>query len=117
MPVTNIALIEKAYAAFNDRDIDRALSVMQPDVRWPNGWEGGYMSGHHAIREYWTRQWKELNPRVEPVGFHERQDGTLQVEVHQQVKDLQGESLFDGTVKHVYSFEGGLISAMEIEIQ
>lgn len=28
-------LIKKAYAAFNARDIDTALSTMHPDVQWP----------------------------------------------------------------------------------
>ena len=108
-------LIRKAYAAFNARDIDGALSTMQPDVRWSNGWEGGYISGQEEIRKYWTRQWKEINPNVEPVGFEERENGTVAVEVRQQVKDLQGNSIVDGTVKHIYSFENELIKTMEIE--
>ena len=108
-------LIKKAYSAFNERDIDRALSAMQPNVQWSNGWEGGYINGHVAIKDYWTRQWKEINPNVEPVGFKERENGSLEVEVHQKVKDLRGNLTFDGTVKHIYTFEDGLIKSMEIE--
>ncbi len=109
-------LIYKAYSAFNDRNIDKALSTMQPNVQWSKAWEGGYISGHNEIKEYWTRQWKEINPNVEPVGFNERQNGSLEVEVHQKVKDLQGNPIFDGTVKHIYTFEDGLIKTMNIEI-
>ena len=109
-------LIKKAYAAFNERDIDTALSTMQPNVQWSKAWEGGYISGHDEIKEYWTRQWKEINPNVEPTGFTERQNGSLEVVVHQQVKDLQGNSMFDGTVKHIYTFEDGLINTMDIEL-
>ena len=109
-------LIKKAYAAFNEREIDRALSTMQPNVQWSKAWEGGYISGHNEIKEYWTRQWKEINPNVEPTGFNEREDGSLEVEVHQKVKDLQGNSIFDGTVKHIYTFEDGLINTMDIEL-
>jgi hypothetical protein len=109
-------LIRKAYAAFNERDINKALSTMQPHVQWSKAWEGGYISGHQEIKEYWTRQWKEINPKVEPVGFIERPDGSLEVKVHQQVKDLQGNEIFDGTVKHIYSFEDGLINTMDIEL-
>ena len=108
-------LIKKAYAAFNARDIDTVLSVMHPDVHWPNGWEGGYVNGHDEVRDYWTRQWAALDPTVEPVGFTERQDGQIEVEVHQIAKDLQGNVLFDGIVKHIYSIENGLIKNMEIE--
>lgn len=109
-------LIQKAYAAFNERDIDAALSTMQPDVQWSKAWEGGYISGHDEIKEYWTRQWKEINPHVEPVGFNKRSNASLEVEVHQQVKDLEGNPVFDGTVKHIYTFENGLIKTMDIEL-
>jgi hypothetical protein len=109
-------LIKKAYSAFNQRDIDEALSTMQPNVQWSKAWEGGYISGHDEIKKYWTRQWKEINPNVEPIGFIERKDGSLEVEVHQKVKDLEGNSVFDGTVKHVYTFEDGLIKRMDIEL-
>lgn len=109
-------LIKKAYVAFNERDIDKALSTMQPDVQWSKAWEGGYISGHDAIKAYWTRQWKEINPNVTPVGFNERQNGSLEVEVHQKVKDLDGNPVFDGTVKHIYTFQDGLIKTMDIEL-
>lgn len=109
-------LIKKAYAAFNERDIDKALSTMQPTVQWSKAWEGGYISGHDEIKEYWTRQWKEINPTVTPVGFIERKNGSLEIEVRQKVKDLQGNSIFNGTVKHVYTFENGLIKTMDIEL-
>lgn len=108
-------LIKKAYSAFNARDIDTALSTMHPDVQWPKAFEGGYVSGHDEIRSYWTRQWTEINPRVEPVGFKERPNGTLEITVHQTVKDLQGNPMFDGTVKHIYSLQNGLLRRMDIE--
>jgi len=108
-------LIQKAYAAFNGRDIDKVLSTFHPAVQWSKAWEGGYIIGHDEIRQYWTRQWKELNPIVEPTGFTERPNGSLEVAVHQKVKDLQGGLLFDGTVKHIYTFQDGLIKSMDIE--
>jgi len=108
-------LIKKAYSAFNARDIDKALSTMHPDVQWPQAFEGGYAIGHKEIRKYWTRQWKEINPNVEPVGFNERQDGTLEVTVHQVVKDLKDNLMFDGTIKHIYTLQDSLIRRMDIE--
>jgi hypothetical protein len=110
-------LIKKAYNAFNARDIDTALSTMHPDVQWPKAFEGGYVSGHIEIREYWTKQWTEINPNVQPVGFNERQDGTLEITVHQKVKDLQGNTIFDGIVKHIYTLQGGLLRRMDIELE
>jgi hypothetical protein len=108
-------LIKKAYAAFNLRDIDTALATMQPDVQWWNGWEGGYIRGHSEIKEYWTRQWKELNPHVDPIEISERQNGSLEVQVHQTIMDQGGNLMFDGKVLHLYTFEDGLIKTMDIE--
>ena len=110
-------LIKKAYSAFNSRDIDTAFSTMHPDVQWPKAFEGGYVSGHSEIKEYWTRQWTEIDPDVQPVGFNERQDGTLEVTVHQKVKDLQGNTVFDGIVKHIYTLQDGLLRRMDIELE
>lgn len=107
-------LITTAYAAFNSRDIDAALTTMRHDVRWPKAFEGDFVTGHDEIREYWTRQWGEINPKVDPVQITELPDGRLEVDVHQVVKDLAGAVIFDGTVKHIYTIEGNLIQAMEI---
>ncbi len=109
-------LIKRAYSAFNSRDIDTALSTFHSDVQWPKAFEGGYVSGHDEIRKYWTRQWNDINPNVEPIGFNERQNGTLEVTVHQIVKDLQGNLMFDGAVKHIYIIQEDLLRRMDIEL-
>lgn len=88
---------------------------MHADVEWPKAFEGGYVKGKEAIREYWTRQWSEINPKVEPVGIVETGDGRLEISVHQVVKDLKDVVLFDGIVKHVYTLEEGLLRRMYIE--
>ncbi|MDO1451596.1 nuclear transport factor 2 family protein [Rhodocytophaga aerolata] len=109
-------LIKKAYAAFNSRDIARVLSTFHPDVQWPKAFEGGYVSGHDEIRKYWTRQWSQINPRVKPTEFNERENGTLEVSIHQRVKDMQGNLIFDGAVKHIYTIQDNLLVRMDIEL-
>lgn len=111
------SLIEKAYAAFNNRDIEMALSTFHPDVEWPKAFEGGYIIGHNEIRAYWTRQWSEINPNVEPVNIIGRQDGKYEVKVKQVIKDLQGNLLFDGIVKHIYTLDENLLRSMYIETE
>ncbi len=108
------AVLERTYAAFNARDIDTVLAVMHPHVDWPNGMDGGRVRGHAAVRAYWTRQWGLIDPRVEPRGFTLEADGRIAVAVHQVVRDLAGTVLKDDMVQHVYGFEGGLITSMEI---
>lgn len=108
-------LIKKAYPAFNSRDIDTALLTFHPAVQWPKAFEGGYVNGHEEIGTYWTRQWSEINPTVEPIRFIQRPNGTFEVTVQQMVKDLKGNILFDGEVKHVYTLEDNLLRKMDIE--
>lgn len=108
-------IIRQAYTAFNLRDIDTVLSLLDPSVRWSNGWEGGYVNGHDEVRRYWLRQWQELNPTVTPVSFHEKPDGRIEVDVHQVVNDVRGNLLVDGFVKHIYTVDDGKINRMDIE--
>ncbi len=108
-------LIRKAYLAFNARDIPTVLTTFHPEVRWSKAWEGDYATGHDEVRDYWLRQWQELNPHVEPIGFKKRADGKLEVAVHQVVKDNQGQLLFEGPVKHVYTIQDELFKQMDIE--
>jgi nuclear transport factor 2 (NTF2) superfamily protein len=103
------------YAAFNARDIDTVLAALAEDVDWPNAWEGGRLRGRAEVRDYWTRQWAEIDGRVEPVGFASRPDGRVAVEVDQTVRDLDGALLSEGRVRHVYAFRDELVVAMEVE--
>jgi ketosteroid isomerase-like protein len=107
-------LLRGAYAAFNARDIERALVLMHPDVDWPNGMEGGRVRGHEEVRSYWTRQFGMIDSRVEPSAFEELEDGRVAVRVHQVVRSLDGEVLSDGEVTHIYSFRDGVVERMEI---
>jgi hypothetical protein len=86
-------------------------------VQWPKAFEGGYVRGHEEIRKYWTRQWTEINPNVEPSAINERQNGTIEVIVHQRVMDLQDNLMFDETVKHIYTIHDGLLRRMDIELE
>jgi len=108
------ALLQRAYAAFNARDLDGALATMQPDVVWPNGMEGGFVNGHEGVRAYWTRQWGMIDPRVDPVSFTEDESGRIVVSVHQVVRELSGKVLLDRMVEHVHTFKDGLIQQMDI---
>jgi ketosteroid isomerase-like protein len=107
-------LLCRAYAAFNARDIDAVLSMMHPDVEWPNGMVGGYVYGHDGVRAYWTRQWGLIDPIVEPQAFRTEPDGRILVEVHQRVLDMDGGTLLEGRVQHIYSIRDGLVWHMEI---
>ncbi len=108
-------LIAQAYSAFNHRDIDGALALMSENVSWPKASEGGRVVGKEEIRSYWTQQWKEFDPHVEPLEVIDQEDGTTEVKVHQLVKSLGGDVLSDSEVWHVYTIANGLIERMDLK--
>ena len=112
--MTDRDLLLTIYTAFNRRDIDAVLTALHPEVDWPNGMEGGRVYGREAVRQYWQRQWKQIDPVVEPQSFHTDSTGAIAVEVHQVIRDLSGSLLTERIVQHVYRIEGGLIRSMEI---
>ncbi len=107
--------LEALYTAFNARDIDAVLVAMTDDVDWPNAWEGGRLHGKEAVRDYWTRQWQAIDPRVEPVSFSGRAGGVVAVDVDQVVRTPAGALLSEDRVVHVYTLRGGLVARMDVE--
>jgi hypothetical protein len=107
--------LRSLYQAFNTRDIDAVLAAMSDEVDWPNAWEGGRVHGKEAIRAYWTRQWKEIDPQVEPISITTRPDGRVAVDVHQVVRAPDRSLPAEARVLHVYNMKDGLITNMEVE--
>jgi len=108
------ALIGQAYSAFNRRDIDGALALMSENVNWPKASEGGRVVGKEEIRAYWTRQWTEFDPHVEPIEVTDRAAGRTDVKVRQLVRNLNGDVLSDQVLLHIYTIANGLIERMDI---
>jgi hypothetical protein len=102
------------YAAFNRRDIDGVLALMSEKVDWPKASEGGRVVGKEEIRAYWTRQWAEFDPHVEPTQVIDHEGGKTDVKVHQLVKTLNGDVLSDQEVWHIYTITNGLIERMDV---
>jgi hypothetical protein len=108
-------MISRAYSAFNQRDIDAALELMSEHVTWPKASEGGRVVGKREIRDYWTRQWAEFDPRVDVLELVDGEAGKVDVKVHQLVRNLKGDVLSDMEVWHVYTITNGLIERMDIK--
>jgi ketosteroid isomerase-like protein len=108
-------LLRRLYAAFNVRDVETCLEAMTPDVDWANGWEGGRVVGRDAVRDYWQRQWAEIDSTAAPTAISERPDGTVEVAVHLVARDRAGKLLSDAEGVHVYEFRGELVERMTIE--
>jgi ketosteroid isomerase-like protein len=107
-------LIRDLYASFNARDIDAVLAHLDPDVDWPNAWEGGRLKGHQEVRAYWTRQFAAIDGRVEPTDIA-RDGDQIRVTVHQTVRSPgTGEVVDDRTVTHTYTIRDDRIVRMDV---
>jgi hypothetical protein len=87
---------------------------MTADVTWPKAFKGGFVQGPDEIRAYWTEQWSEIDPQVEPIAFYAQSAAQVLVNVHQVVRSLTGSVLADEQVGHLFTIENGLIQAMEV---
>lgn len=122
MPGSDIDIVKRMYDCFNVKDIEGILAVLDKEVAWANGMEGGHVHGHEAVRDYWTRQWALVSPRVQPVAFQCRNDGAIVVEVVQSLFDLEGRPL-DGqvqglknkTVRHIFRMDKGAVTHFDIQ--
>jgi hypothetical protein len=112
--IPNQQFLQNLYDAFNKREIETIISSMRPDVKWANGLEGGFIYGREAVREYWTNQFKEIQPELETLKFETDENNRNIVTVHQVIRDLQGNVLADSTVHQIFTIEDGLISLYEI---
>jgi hypothetical protein len=102
------------YRDFNDRNLEGALEHLAPGVDWPNATTGGRVSGRDGVRAYWTKQWSEIDPRVEPLEITFDAEGRAHVRVDQLVRSLDGKVLVNQDIEHVYEFSGPFIARMTI---
>jgi hypothetical protein len=109
-----VELLKLLYDRFNARDMETVLTAMHEDIVWANGIEGGYVRGREGVRIYWTRQWAMIDPHVEPVEFSIGSGGEVVVEVHQIVRELQGDVIVDQMVGHIFQIENELVKRFDI---
>lgn len=102
------------YQNFNDRKIDQVIEQMTEDVEWANGMDGGYVHGHHGVKEYWTRQFSMVSSQVTPLEIDTQKD-PVKTKVHQVVHDLNGKLIADQIVYHLFYLSDNKISRFEIE--
>jgi ketosteroid isomerase-like protein len=64
----NLELIRRAFEAFNRRDFDAALDLLDDSVTWKAAFPAGtaVVEGKAEIRAQWTSRVEALDLRVEP---------------------------------------------------
>ncbi|AFZ34168.1 hypothetical protein Sta7437_0567 [Stanieria cyanosphaera PCC 7437] len=111
----NQKFLQNLYEAFNNREIERIILSMHPNVKWANGMEGGFVYGRNQVRDYWRKQFEMIQPQLKPLNFDIDENDRNLVTVHQIIRDLDGNLLIEKTVQQIFTIENGLISIFEIK--
>lgn len=104
-------MLEALYRAFNQRDVEGVLANMGPGAEWPDADTGRAVSGHDALRAYFTALWKKTDIIMEPVRIEPTGSGA-RVVVDQLVRAPDGKVLDHGQFEHTFTFSGPFISRM-----
>ena len=109
-----VALLRRAYDAFNRREVDTVLALLDPDVEWPNVLQGTTLRGRDDVRAYWLGQFETLDPCVKPEAFVPLGQNGVVVAVRQVIRDRDGNVRGDSRVAHAYTFRGELVARMAV---
>lgn len=107
-------LVRKAYSAFNERDVEAGVALMDPEVDWPNVPAGGFVHGRAQLREHWREQFRQADPRIEVAAIAEKGGGRVEAKVRQIVRAPDGSKLSDDRLVHVFTIVGERIKRMEV---
>jgi NAD(P)-dependent dehydrogenase (short-subunit alcohol dehydrogenase family) len=108
-------LVRQAYVAFNARDVEAGVALMDPEVDWPNLPEGGFVHGQNQVRKHWREQFGRADPRIEVSAISEKH-GRVEALVRQVVRAPDGKKLSDDRLLHVFTFAGERIKRMEVDV-
>ena len=109
------ALLTGLYEAFNRKDIEAVVSVLHPEVSWPNLFGEGRLQGHEAMREMWRDQFSKIDPEATPIAFTPLRDDAVKVLISYVVRTLDGRVFTEEIATNTYQFRDGLIIGMEWE--
>lgn len=112
---TDEEIVRQAYTAFNERDIEQAVALMDPEVEWPDVVRGGVVRGRDGVRRHWREVFATAEPRIELGHIQRRADGAITAAVRQVVTDLDGQPVSDDRVVHVFRIDGELITRMDVQ--
>ncbi|WP_297508036.1 nuclear transport factor 2 family protein [uncultured Caulobacter sp.] len=109
------AVLEKAYAAFNARDLPRLRPLIHPKAVWPNTLDMGQpLSGKEAVLGHFARVFATIDADIELIEVLEETPDALLIEAQYSVKTADGRVWTDSRARLVYHFRDGLLSGMTI---
>lgn len=119
MPEENVDLVRTTFAAFNDRDFDRALEFVHDDYEmdWSNsiGPMKGVYRGREELQRAWTaflEAWDEVT--WEPEEIVELDDATLIVVNHIRMRGRGSGVPTEAIGAQLWRIDDGLIRSIKL---
>lgn len=108
-------IVRSAYAAFNNRAVDAAVALMDPEVDWPNVSSGGFVHGREQVREHWREQFSQADPHIDISDIREKADNCVEARVRQVVRRRDGSEVSDDQMLHVFTISNNRIKRMDVK--
>jgi NAD(P)-dependent dehydrogenase (short-subunit alcohol dehydrogenase family) len=107
-------IVRRAYAAFNERQTDAGVALMDAEVDWPNVPEGGFIHGRDGVRRHWAEQFQTVDPHIEVNEINEAGNGQIEAHVRQRIRGPDGHDLPYEQAIHLFTIANDHITRMEI---
>jgi ketosteroid isomerase-like protein len=112
---TLLAALEKAYDAFNKRDLAGIRATLHPDVVWPDTMESGpSFIGLEATMAQFAHVFATIVPNIQLIRVLSETADTLTVEAQYSVESPDGHVWTDTRATLAYHFRDSLLSGMTI---
>lgn len=103
-------LMRRAFAAYNERDVDGLLALVSEDVLWHGDIET--LRGKKALRRYLEEQWTRTVTWDEVTSVEERPGGYVVVTLDQVVRSVDGSAVSSGRLKYGFVVDGAMIAEL-----
>ena len=112
---TLLAVLERAYEAFNARDLAGVRAWLHPDVVWPDTLQSGPpFVGREATMAQFAHIFATIVPNIALIRVLSETTDSLSVEAQYSVESPDGHVWTDTRATLTYHFRDGLLSGMTI---
>jgi hypothetical protein len=110
-----LTVLERAYEAFNARNLARLRSLMHPEATWPNTLEdGALLVGKEAVMGHFGRIFATMTPNIHVIDVIDETIDALTVDAQYSVESRNGHVWSDTRARLTYHFRDGLLTGMTI---
>jgi hypothetical protein len=103
--------IRLTYNAYNDRNLDAALSLLHASVSWDDG-QGKMLQGKGAISLHWQEQWQKTDAKVF-INSIVREESMFSLSIRLELTQPDG-SITSQELRNTIGFADDLIAVMRI---